>query len=142
MIYRVSNEDERAVALRALKGVKLTAPYKCEIKRITRRRSLPQNALYWMWLSLVSHELAGSTKDSEVYHDYFRGKYLQSDRVTMPDGTVMDKLQSTTTLDTKQFTDYLENIRIEMIEHGINLPLPNEPGYDEMIDYYEHIAKG
>jgi hypothetical protein len=94
--------------------------------RVWRKpRTINQNRLYWMWLTLLSDETGN---DRDDLHDYFRRKYLPwSQKDVM--GETMFLVSSTTKLDTKQFTDYLENIRREGSQLGVYLPSPGDPAW-------------
>jgi hypothetical protein len=55
----------------------------------------------------------------------------------MFNGTEHGKTQSTTTLNTAEFTAYLEKIQIfASAELGIVLPNPDDLYFDSMVDYY------
>jgi len=43
------------------------------VKPYVKKRTLPQNALYWKWLSVIAEETGN---DKDILHDFFREKYL------------------------------------------------------------------
>ncbi|MDE5975395.1 MAG: hypothetical protein K2G69_02470, partial [Muribaculaceae bacterium] len=47
--------------------------YTLSIKRKTRRRTIPQNALMWMWFTCMA-DSTGQCK--EDFHDYYALKFL------------------------------------------------------------------
>jgi hypothetical protein len=95
-------------------------------------RSLKQNKLYFKWLQCIKDETGN---DVDTLHDYFKGKYLVGELVNIF-GQERKKHVSTTNLDTKQFSEYLEHIKQEMLQEGIYLPSPGEQGWDEFYARY------
>jgi hypothetical protein len=99
-----------------------------EFKVFRVKRSLRANRLYRLWLRCIKDETGN---DEETLHQYFKKKYLPyivrqifNDEIAI--------IPSTADLDSKQFSDYLEHIRVEMLEQGIFLPQPQERGWDEL----------
>jgi hypothetical protein len=90
-----------------------------EIKKYYSNRSNDQNALYFLWLKLISEHTGYTT---EELHASFKSMFL-TDR-----GGQLPIVRSTTALNTSQFAQYLENVRIKAAEMEIILPDP--------IDYY------
>jgi hypothetical protein len=103
-----------------------------EFKLYRKQRSLKANKLYWLWLNCI-HDDTGNSVES--LHEYFKQKYLQwtTDDVF---GEEIVIRASTRKLDTKEFTTYLENIRVEMLEQGIYLPEPGMQGWDAFYIQY------
>jgi hypothetical protein len=103
-----------------------------EFKMYRRQRSLRQNKLYRLWLRCIKDETGNS---EEALHLYFKEKYLAYNHIDIFGSEVILR-QSTRKLDTKEFTEYLENIRVEMLEQGIYLPEPGMQGWDEFYIQY------
>jgi len=82
---------------------------KIDISIKRKLRSNSQNKLYWAWLGLIAGEATaqdGQRKyTSEDFHLFFREMLLGSD-----DG-IIKKVESTTELNTKEFTNYLNNVQ-------------------------------
>ena len=108
-------------------------------KRVTvvitkEKRTLEQNRLYWLWLTCISQN-TGNDKDS--LHEYFVSKYLQPELIQVFEKMIYKRL-STTTLDTKKFTEYLNKIQLfANTELSIELPNPEDLKFAEFKDYYE-----
>lgn len=109
--------------------------YVVEIKRIRQQRSHDQNGLYWMWLSCLSAETGN---DKEDLHTFFREYFLgYADKQIF--GSVIRKVRSTSDLDTKQFTDYLEKIKVWAArELGIALPDPKDAYFESFKEIYKN----
>jgi hypothetical protein len=90
---------------------------KVDIKVKRNKRSKNQNALYWMWLDVIS-EYTGY--DSDELHNSFRAMFLTNNRVKPP------LVRSTSLLDTGEFTKYLDKIKLYALENiSPDLKFPN-----------------
>lgn len=87
------------------------------IRKWRAKRSLQQNALYWMWLQIIAQDLG---YDTEELHNSFRAMFLVDRDKKIP------LVRSTTTLNKIEFTQYLDKIEREASELGIVLPKPEE----------------
>ena len=109
-------------------------------KRVTivitkEKRTLDQNRLYWLWLSCIAKE-TGNDKDD--LHEYFIYKYLNPELIQVFEKMIYKRL-STTQLDTKQFTEYLNKIQIfANTELAIELPNPEDKKFEEFYEYYKN----
>ena len=96
--------------VRTLKGL-----YWFECRRCRDQRTLKQNA--WYWVSVVKTvreriaELWGEQYSSEQIHVWMRSMFLKQPIVNHGTGEVMgETVKSTTELDTKEFSDYVDRI--------------------------------
>ncbi len=116
------NEDIWERHLKSLKGEVFIT---CETKK--RNRTLPQNALYWLWLSYLQDETGQPKED---FHDYFKKKYLiRIVELKNKEGKKITEkvVGSTSTLNSFDFTQYLENVQMEAAQYfGVNLPSPDD----------------
>lgn len=112
-------------------------PYQVELKPYKRKRSLDQNALYWMWLTELSKYLTGKGRKfatKEWCHDAMRHSFLGFEEkefmnVTTGEVTTSRALRSTTKLNTGGFTFYLEQIEAWALNIGCLLPVPEHSEY-------------
>ena len=87
-----------------------------------RKRSNPQNALYWALLQqMADQKWNGAQHSRTAFHLYFRGKYLGCDDVKLPNGTTMTIPKSTADLDVAEFGDYFDKVQADCAERGIYL---------------------
>lgn len=108
--------------------------YTVRIVRKTEPRTIPQNALMWMWYKCIE-EHTGTPK-SDI-HDYYKAKFLS--RQVAVGNKWVTVVGSTTDLNTLQMTHYLENVKADAAtEFGITLPLPADRHYQDFIDEYRH----
>lgn len=109
--------------------------YNVSITLHREKRSVDQNRLLWLWLGCISAE-TGQDKDS--LHDYFKLKFLGFDTKTLW-GTQLYSPVSTKSLDTKQFTDYLERVQaFASSELGIILPNPEDQYWEQFYEQYKN----
>ena len=83
-----------------------------------KARSLNANALYWLFLEFLMEDcgLKDQYLDTEELHEAMKIRFL-SKRVTIGNGFETVKVQSTTTLDSTQFTDYMDKIDKAVTEY-------------------------
>lgn len=96
-----------------------------------KKRTLPQNSLYWAYLHIISRETGNDIQD---LHYSFRFSFLEPQLVEVSDfkkggRTMVAELRSTTSLSKQEFTDYLERICAET-----GIPIPNA---EEISSYFE-----
>jgi hypothetical protein len=102
------------------------------VKRATR--SISQNSLYWLWLTCIRQETGN---DKETLHEYFKQEFLGRRTVEIFN-TEVYPLRSTTGLNTKEFTDYLDKIKVFAgTELGIILPLPEDLCFKAFYERYK-----
>ena len=133
-------EEDRKEVIQILNERSLDRPLIVEIKVFRKCRSLSQNALFYLWLRCIAEETGN---DIETLHDHFCIKFLgwyESEVM----GDYHRKIPRTRDLDTKQFTEFLEEIRMDMMHNqNIYLPLPDDQGWDEFYEKYKHLeSKG
>ena len=94
-----------------------------------RVRSLKQNSLYWVWLTYIEME-TGQEKDD--LHSFFKERFLKSEKIEILNHSYL-KTQSTTALNTKEFTEYLDKIQLFMSEQGYTLIYPDDERFNDFI---------
>ena len=114
---QVENRTLKAPRLREWIEQQKNGRYSIEIKRIRKLRSLDQNALYWMWLEVVSRDTG---YDKEELHTTFRSMFLTDRSKKLP------LIRSTARLNKNQFSIYLGKVERVASELGIALPQPED----------------
>lgn len=110
--------------------------YTLRITRKTTKRSLPQNKLMWMWYKCIEDSTGTPAND---IHEYYKSKFLCYSKTIL--GKECYTVGSTTSLNTAQFTEYLNKIQADAAtELGIRLPLPEDQGYDQFIEMYNNAT--
>lgn len=129
----VRTPEERTELIKALNEDSLDKPLLVEVKLYRKPRSTNQNNLLWCWLRFIKSETGN---DVETLYYYFCEKYLPwNENHVFGDGVRM--VGGTSQLNTKEFDDFLENIRMEMLnEQNIILPRPDDQGFNEFYERY------
>ena len=101
--------------------------YLVDVKKQRNTRSNMQNNYYWSCIVQVLSNELGYFPDE--IHDVLRAKFLSEyEMISINDNQIaLNKIGSTTALNTKAFEVYTEQIRVWAItDLGIRLMLPNE----------------
>ena len=102
------------------------------------KRSLSQNALYWVWLDVISSELKPSDQQhkDEVWHEYFKQYFCPAKSITMPAGKDLT-VKSTKLLDVGEMCHYMTQIHNWAAGHMLVLPVPDNSEYKQNLDKQE-----
>lgn len=84
------------------------------------KRSAEQNKRYWALLREVSAcaWIGGRQYADATWHEQFKRQFIGREEVAMPDGSVVVRGISTTTLNVGQMTDYMQKIEHWCVEQG------------------------
>ena len=123
---------EQALYNRYMATLKPEVPLELVVKVRRKRRSLNQNAYYWFIIDLLIKESAmeGYTKDEA--HGAMKLLFLSVNKGSGKPPTV----RSTADLNTKEFTDYIEAIRL-WARDFLEIEIPNADKVD--LSEYERI---
>jgi hypothetical protein len=125
----IRTQDDKNKALNRISLLVLDKPWKIEIKPYKKNRSNSQNRLYWQWMTCIGNEIG---YESEELHAIMADKFLP-DVFVEYGGKQIKQDKSTSRLNTKEFTEYLERIdRFSVQELGIMLPSPEDIYYEAM----------
>ncbi len=106
--------------------------YEISINLQREKRSVSQNALYWLWIACICEDTGNS---KEMVHRELRMKFLPHFS-----GKLGIEPTSTTTLDTLQMKKYLDEVNLWAAEYlGIVLPDPEDKYWAEFYDKYKHL---
>lgn len=138
MRFIITTEQDRKEYIRRISEVTLDGKkrFLADFRVYRVKRSLPQNRLYWMWLRCIKDETGN---EEEHLHQYFKDRFLSFELVAMF-GEQTKIAASTSDLDTKAFSEYLEKIRMHMQDQGILLPKPGEAAWEQF--YAQYGVKG
>ena len=101
------------------------------IKRIHKRRSIPQNSYYFgvviqIWKELIYYEW-GEAWSSEQTHEFLKSHCNFKEIVNQNTGEIIKIPLSTADLKTIEFEEYLEKCRRLAFDFfNVQIPLPNE----------------
>lgn len=132
----ITTEADRQEFIRMVQALDLKHKFFAEVKIWRKKRSLPQNKLYWAWLRCIAKDGETGYTEEEL-HEYFKKRFLNW-REKEIFGDSISIVKSSTELNTKEFTDYLDKIHVLMAGIGIRLPLPGDYDLD---DFYAKYAR-
>ncbi len=75
-------------------------------------RSTEQNKLYWSLLRDIAESAVvdGKRFASDVWHEYFKARFIGTEDINLPDGRQITRPISTTTLTKAQFSELVEKV--------------------------------
>ena len=94
---------------------------RCPVCKRLKKRSNPANGRYWLLLHLIADGLKpeGKQHSAEVWHVYFKQRFLGVDEVTMPNKKVIQIPKSSAELDTDEFGTYMMQVELWAQERNI-----------------------
>ena len=125
MKFIIKDSQDKIMLIDYLKG--LESDYQVEVKKQRNTRSVNANKYYWKCIvQPLANELGYLTDEM---HETLKVKFnSEFEMITVNEMTTgIQKVKSTTQMDTKAFDTYMERIRVwAAIDLGIRLRMPNE----------------
>jgi hypothetical protein len=120
----IKDEQGRERAFEKLAALNLKKPWELEIKPYKKNRTEAQNKLLWKWLHIWGQDLGYS--DKEIYEIAVAQCWplIEEELVCM--GNRIPRQRRTSLLNTKDFSEFLNNIDIKASETGTVLPHPED----------------
>ena len=117
MIFTLAHDTARQRAVEAVKNARQGWVVRIE----PPNRTSAQNSFYWATLAAISEQIRpqGQTHDQDVWHAYFKTRFLPGRMIELPNGQVMESEPTTTGLTKAQFSDYVEQVLAWAINHGL-----------------------
>lgn len=124
-------------------------PMEVVIREYRAKRSLPSNALYWSWLTVMGKYFSGrkvnanadcpdmepeyeiTDFDKDDMHDLMRHQFLGYQDRKIGKSCIDHQLNTTTGLSVKDMHAYMLQIDIWAAEHGCLLPRPQDSDYEK-----------
>lgn len=128
--FILENQQRRDAALELIKALNPARTYSVEVKEYRSSRSNSQNRTYWMWLNALAKDTGHSADD---LHEMFKVRVLGTEEKIIL-GKAITVGRSTTTLNTKDFAEYMTTIEGIAASIGITLPHPDDYRYAMMLD--------
>lgn len=138
MILKIKTETDKNIVKGYIDKLDLLVGKSYIVSITTKRviRTISQHRLYWLWIACIEHETGN---DKDVLHEYFKQEFLGRIAVRVLKSEVYPT-RSTTTLNTKEFTNYLNKIQVfASAELGIVLPLPNDLHFKAFYEQYKDM---
>ena len=106
-----------------------------EIKEYKPKRTNLQNRFYWAILNYLQSETGN---DKDTLHAFFKHQFLDKKRFQLF-GIEFDSEVSTTKLDKKEFTNYIEMIRVFAAQElELNIPDMSDKDFESFLKHYEN----
>lgn len=134
MVFRVVNEQTKKAAISYLEKLHDGKRYDVSVTLHRKRRSIPQNRLYRLWLGCISCETGNEVED---LHDYFKDRFLS--RKVEIFGDEYNTGTSTKKLNTAEFTAFLDKVQQFAAGEGIILPNPEDLYFEQFYQQYEYF---
>ena len=123
----IRSHDLKSRAISLVDSLSLDELHEVIIRPYKSKRSLDQNNLYWSWVDKIRIHVADSTGNfflGDEIHEWLKAKFLPV-RVVEIEGVAVKCAATTTKLNTKEMSEYMEMIeRFCGSEMGLFLPLP------------------
>lgn len=108
--------------------------YKLTIQKHAEKRTVSQNALFWMWMACIEQQTG---TDKQDVHDYYCVRFLRRETMINDRSTVV--IGGTSKLNTLQMTNFMDKVKADAAtEFGIMLPLPEDKYYEQFINEYKY----
>lgn len=131
--FVLHTEENRHRAIECIRNLPLEPASEIRIVAHKSKRSLDQNALHWKRLDVIRLHIAdssGQVFSAEELHEFFKEKFMPAKLVEVGGESVKVR-RTTTKLNTKEFSEFMEHIDRYCIERmGLYLP---QPGVEDVV---------
>jgi hypothetical protein len=132
----ISNEANRQQAITSLQELPIDVPMVVSITEYRKNRSLAQNKLLHAWITKIAEHWRDSTGQvisMEAWKEYLKRTFLGYEVVALPNASYIELTRKTSTLNTKEFTEFLELIDAYAVtDLNLILPHPDDLYYEAM----------
>ena len=123
-MYIIKTEVIKQNCIREIESLPL-GKWEVNIEEYKPKRTNPQNALYWKWVTIIG-DFHGYSKDE--MHEAFACEFLGTTKYTTIYGQEITKPVSTTSLTKQEFSEYMMKIEAHALNNDIRLPSPEHYG--------------
>ena len=127
----IHNEAEKEAFIHVIHQTEIKGYYRAEFTKIRRKRSLSQNNLCWLYLTIGEQETGNDRND---LYAYFLNSYPTTKQIEICDEICSIPITSSA-FNTIQMTNFIENIRRELAQMGIHTP---DPESDKCLEIFNH----
>lgn len=124
LVLNTNSDQSRRALYDFLKS--LSGKFAVTIEPVGRRRSLEQNARYWVILTYIAEQLrdeSGKMYSPETWHEWAKATFIGKDTLIV-DGEPTLIPKSSTKLRVMDFADYMTKLEAWAIDHGVNFYEP------------------
>lgn len=136
MKFKIYDEKTKEAVKAYIDKLNPEKRYEVNISLKREIRTIPQNRLYWLYITCISDE-TGSSKDD--VHSFIKQTYLRVDELVIGNSSIPQTV-STTKLNTKMMADLINQIVVwASSELGIILPDPADYLWDQFYEKYKDM---
>jgi len=128
-VWVLINSRQREAVHKAIDEQPLDGSIRITMGKNKVKRSDSQNALYWMWITILGDEIGYTKKEM---HDAMRAELLVMESYRDLQGNLHECLPSTSKMKLGDFAQYLNAIERWGAEQGYILPRPEDQYYEAM----------
>ena len=103
--------------VKKLQGLDFSKMWKIEVKEGKHNRSVDQNKYLWHIYNILGDYLG---YPSEEIHELLTYRYLKKEKMVKNEKVIV--ISRTSTLNTKEFNDYIKQVKFFANEYGCKLP--------------------
>lgn len=122
MKYYIHNDKQKQVPIAAIMATKIDRPYVVTIEQKKAKKTNEQNALYWMWITIIGDEFGNFKKDQS---EWLKEELLEPKIVTV-NGKSKEVYSSIADMSVPELSEYLNKVSTWAGSQGINLPHPED----------------
>lgn len=117
-------------------------PVEWRVKPYVGRRSLSQNALFHIWCrEMAKHfEAKGVEIDEEKAKDLLKYRFLGTKDIIVGSTTIPNQLKSTSKLDRGEMFDFMNQVQVWLLDHGVQLSCPDDSEYMQILGGEDDIT--
>jgi len=136
MKFKIYDEKTKEAVKAYIDKLNPEKRYEVNISLKREIRTIPQNRLYWLYITCISDETGSSKED---VHSFIKQTFLRVDELVIGNSSIPQTV-STTKLNTKMMADLINQIVVwASSELGIILPDPADYLWDQFYDKYKDM---
>lgn len=134
MKFLIHNQDSLQGVKDYISKLNLEKRYEVNITLKREKRTIPQNRLYWLYVTCIADETGNSKED---IHTHLKQTFLKVEDVIIGNASIA-KTISTTKLNTAMMANYINQIVVwASSECGIILPDPADYVWEQFYEKYK-----
>ena len=110
-------------------------PVEWRAKPYVGRRSLSQNALFHIWCREMAKHFGAKGVDinEEKAKDLLKYRFLGTHDIIVGTTTIPNQLKSTSKLDRGEMFDFMNQVQVWLLDHGVQLSCPDDSEYMQIL---------
>lgn len=134
MKFLIHNEQSLNGVIEHIQKLNLEKKHEINITPKREIRTIPQNRLYWLYVTCIADETGNSKED---IHNHLKTTFLKVEDVIIGNASIA-KTISTTKLNTSMMANYINQIVVwASSECGIILPDPADYVWEQFYEKYK-----